>query len=154
LAAPDATDRSHERTEREIFSSLSYDGSGHFAPADRLHIIFLANTWKYHSTGAGRWPHESNPLCAMFLEDGYDSCQDAQSCINEFLYATNKFSIIDISTPRYIPVFHETYLKKRNPEERPARSLFSTLLSHSRPCGYSEKMRYEYPGDYCCLPIH
>jgi processive 1,2-diacylglycerol beta-glucosyltransferase/1,2-diacylglycerol 3-beta-galactosyltransferase len=120
-------------------------GGGHFAPASSI-AHYLAATY-----GSSIEPVlvdglvNANSVARYILEDGYRLLQARSKLYYEFLYATNKFSLIRHFNAAISNFFMKPYLKKLIEEERPAKIVIFHFFLIAPVLDILKELQYDIP---------
>jgi processive 1,2-diacylglycerol beta-glucosyltransferase/1,2-diacylglycerol 3-beta-galactosyltransferase len=120
-------------------------GGGHLAPASSI-AHYLSAT--YGSTIEPLLVDglvNANSVVRYIIEDGYRLLQARSKLYYEFLYATNKFSLIRHCNATMSGFFMKPYLKKRIDEERPAKIVIFHFFLIAPVLDILKELRYDIP---------
>jgi processive 1,2-diacylglycerol beta-glucosyltransferase/1,2-diacylglycerol 3-beta-galactosyltransferase len=120
-------------------------GGGHFAPASSI-AHYLSST--YGNTIEPVLVDglvTANSMVRYIIEDGYRFLQARSKLYYEFLYATNKFSLIRHCNATMSGFFMKPYLKKRIDEERPAKIVIFHFFLIAPVLDILKELRYDIP---------
>ena len=120
-------------------------GGGHLAPATAI-AHYLSAT--YESTIEPVLVDglvNANSIVRYIIEDGYRFLQARSKLYYEFLYATNKFSLIRHCNATMSGFFMKPYLKKRIAEERPTKIVIFHFFLIAPVLDILNELRYDIP---------
>ena len=120
-------------------------GSGHFAPARSIAHYLSATHGSTIEPVLVDGLMNANSFVRYVLEDGYRLLQARSKLYYEFLYATNKFSLIRHFNATISGFFMKPYLKKRIAEERPAKIIIFHFFLIAPVLDILKKLRYDIP---------
>ena len=120
-------------------------GGGHFAPASSIaHYLSSAHGSTVEPVLVDGIVN-ANSVARYILEDGYRLLQARSKLCYEFLYATNKFSLIRHCNAAISSFFMKPYLKKRIDEERPAKIVIFHFFLIAPVLDILKELRYDIP---------
>jgi processive 1,2-diacylglycerol beta-glucosyltransferase/1,2-diacylglycerol 3-beta-galactosyltransferase len=120
-------------------------GGGHFAPASSIaHYLSAAHGSTIEPVLVDGLVN-ANSVVRYMLEDGYRLLQARSKVYYEFLYATNKFSLIRHFNATISGFFMKPYLKKRIDEERPAKIVIFHFFLIAPVLDILKELHYDIP---------
>ncbi|MFZ1979294.1 MAG: glycosyltransferase [Bacteroidota bacterium] len=120
-------------------------GEGHFAPANSIAHYLSAAYGESLEPVLVDGLVNANSIARYVLEDGYRLLQARSKLYYEFLYATNKFSMIRHFDAAISNFFMKPYLKKRIEEERPAKIVIFHFFLIAPVLDILKDLRYDIP---------
>jgi processive 1,2-diacylglycerol beta-glucosyltransferase/1,2-diacylglycerol 3-beta-galactosyltransferase len=120
-------------------------GGGHLAPASSIAHYLSAAYGKSIEPVLVDGLANANSLVRYIIEDGYRLLQARSKLYYEFLYATNKFSLIRHCNATLSGFFMKPYLKKRIDEDRPAKIVIFHFFLIAPVLDILKELRYEIP---------
>ena len=120
-------------------------GSGHFAPASAIAHYLSATHGSTIEPVLVDGLMNANSVARYVLEDGYRLLQASSKLYYEFLYATNKFSLIRHFDAAISNFFMKPYLKKRIEEERPAKIVIFHFFLIAPVLDILKELRFDIP---------
>jgi len=120
-------------------------GGGHFAPASSIaHYLSAAYSESIEPVLVDGLVN-ANSVVRYVLEDGYRILQARSKLYYEFLYATNKFSLIRHCNATLSGFFMKPYLKKRIDKERPAKIVIFHFFLIAPVLDILKELQYDIP---------
>jgi processive 1,2-diacylglycerol beta-glucosyltransferase/1,2-diacylglycerol 3-beta-galactosyltransferase len=120
-------------------------GGGHFAPANSIaHYLSSVHGSTIEPVLVDGLVN-ANSIVRYILEDGYRLLQARSKLYYEFLYATNKFSLIRHCNATMSGFFMKPYLKKRIAEERPAKIVIFHFFLIAPVLDILKELQYDIP---------
>jgi len=120
-------------------------GGGHLAPARSIAHYLTAAYGKSIEPVLVDGLVDAPSVVRYILEDGYRILQARSKLYYEFLYATNKFSLIRQFNATISGFFMKPYLKKRIEEERPAKIVIFHFFLIAPVLDILKELRYDIP---------
>jgi processive 1,2-diacylglycerol beta-glucosyltransferase/1,2-diacylglycerol 3-beta-galactosyltransferase len=120
-------------------------GGGHLAPASAIAHYLSAAYGENIEPVLVDGLVNANSIVRYILEDGYRFLQAHSKTYYEFLYATNKFSLIRHCNATMSGFFMKPYLKKRIAEERPSKIIIFHFFLIAPVLDILKELRYDIP---------
>ena len=120
-------------------------GGGHLAPASSIAHYLTATYGESIEAVLVDGLVNANSVARYILEDGYRLLQARSKLSYEFLYATNKFSLIRHFNATISGFFMKPYLKKRIIEERPAKIVIFHFFLIAPVLDILKELQYDIP---------
>jgi processive 1,2-diacylglycerol beta-glucosyltransferase/1,2-diacylglycerol 3-beta-galactosyltransferase len=120
-------------------------GGGHLAPASSIAHYLSAAFGSTIEPVLVDGLVNANSIVRYILEDGYRFLQARSKLSYEFLYASNKFSLIRYCNVALASFFMKPYLKKRIDEERPAKIVIFHFFLIAPVLNILKELGYDIP---------
>jgi len=120
-------------------------GGGHLAPASSIAHYLSAAYGESIEPVLVDGLVNANSIVRYIIEDGYRFLQARSKLYYEFLYATNKFSLIRHCNATMSGFFMKPYLKKRIAEERPTKIVIFHFFLIAPVLDILNELRYDIP---------
>jgi UDP-N-acetylglucosamine:LPS N-acetylglucosamine transferase len=120
-------------------------GAGHFAPASSIAHYLSAAYGESIEPVLVDGLVNANSVARYVLEDGYRLLQARSKLYYEFLYATNKFSLIRHFNSTISGFFMKPYLKKRIDKERPSKIVIFHFFLIAPVLDILKELRHDIP---------
>ena len=134
-----------QNRKEKYFLLYLMTGSGHFVPASAIaHYLSAAHGSTIEPVLVDGLMH-TNSVVRYVLEDGYRILQASSKLYYEFLYATNKFSMIRHFDAAISNFFMKPYLKKRIEEERPSKIVIFHFFLIAPVLDILKELQYNIP---------